>query len=96
MTFGKRLKAVIKEERYSQRAFAEVVGIPLRSIENYLSDRQEPTYSAIVKIVTNPKFSQYTMWLLNGRVEPDSGQVCPDFSTQEQCGLVSSDSQKKA
>ncbi|MGR5241791.1 helix-turn-helix domain-containing protein [Photobacterium damselae] len=96
MTFGKRLKALIKEERYSQRAFAEIVGIPLRSIENYLSDRQEPTYSAIVKIVTNPKFSQYTMWLLAGQVEPDSGQVCPDFSTQGQCGLLKKESKKQA
>lgn len=96
MTFGKKLRAVIKEERYSQRAFAEIVGIPLRSIENYLSDKQEPTYSAIVKIVTHPEFSKYTMWLLHGQVKPESGQICPDFSTQEQCGLQGKESKKQA
>ncbi|HIF9180381.1 TPA: helix-turn-helix domain-containing protein [Photobacterium damselae] len=96
MAFEKKLKAIIKEERYTQRQFAEMVGIPLSSLVNYLSGRREPPYSVVVKIVTHPNFSKYTIWLMGGDIQPGSGQVCPDFSTQEQCGLVSSDSQKKA
>ncbi|WP_115060538.1 helix-turn-helix domain-containing protein [Photobacterium damselae] len=90
------MKAIIKEERYTQKQFAEMVDIPLSSLEKYLLGKSDPTYKVLIKIVTHPSFSKYTMWLMDGEVQPGSGQVCPDFSTQEQCGLVNSGSQKKA
>lgn len=96
MSFNKRLKAVIKEERYSQREFAESVGIPLRTLEDYLSGRTEPGLQAIAKIVKHPAFKKYTTWLICCEVDADSGQVCPDFSTQERCGLYKEASEKKA
>lgn len=96
MAFEKKLKAIIKEERYTQRQFAEMVGIPLSSLENYLSGRREPPYSVVVKIVTHPNFSKYTMWLMGGEIQPNSGQVCPEFSTQELCGLLRKEPKKQA
>ncbi|NAW59626.1 MULTISPECIES: helix-turn-helix domain-containing protein [unclassified Vibrio] len=96
MSFGKRLKAVIKEERYSQREFAEILGIPLRSLENYLSDKQRPRLDGVLEMLQRPELEKYTLWLMTGKTNPEAGQVCPAFSTQEQCGLVQEDSQKQA
>ncbi|UKA08845.1 helix-turn-helix domain-containing protein [Photobacterium damselae subsp. damselae] len=96
MSFNKRLKAVIREERYSQREFAEAVGIPLRTLEDYLSGRTEPGLQAIAKIVSHPKFKKYNTWLIYCEIDESSGQICPDFSTQEQCGLLKKESEKRA
>lgn len=97
MGIGKKIKAVIKEERYSQREFAEMVGLPMRSLENYIAEINDPTYSVLMKIVNHEKFKKYTLWLMTGDVNPDAGQVCPAFSTQEKCGITSGeeDFQKK-
>ncbi|UKA08847.1 helix-turn-helix domain-containing protein [Photobacterium damselae subsp. damselae] len=96
MSFKKKLKAIIKEERYTQKQFAEMVDIPLSSLEKYLLGKSDPSYKVLVKIVTHPNFSKYTMWLMGGEVQPNSGQVCPDISTQEQCGLLKKESEKRA
>ncbi|MGR5241790.1 helix-turn-helix domain-containing protein [Photobacterium damselae] len=88
MSFNKRLKAVIKEERYSQKAFAKTVGIPLRTLEDYLSGRTEPGLQAITKIVGHPIFKKYTAWLICSEIGTDSIQAYPSLYTQEQCGLL--------
>lgn len=98
MKFGKKIKTIIKEERYSQREFAKLIDIPLGTLENYLSDRNELPAKIIAKIVNNEQFKKYTLWLMTGDVNPEMGQISPAFSTQEQCGLITGeeDSQKKA
>ena len=98
MEFGKRIKSIIKEERYSQREFAELIDIPLGTLESYLSERAELSGKALGKIANHEQFKKYTLWLMTGDVMPDAGQVCPAFSTQEKCGLTigNGDLQKKA
>ncbi|WP_023604644.1 helix-turn-helix domain-containing protein [Aliivibrio logei] len=98
MLFGKRLKSVIKEERFTQKEFAAEMDIPLRTIEEYVASRSKPSGDLFMKLSNHEKFRKYTMWLLSGTVEPGAGQVCPAFSTQEKCGLTigNGDIQKKA
>ncbi|MCD9491374.1 helix-turn-helix domain-containing protein [Photobacterium phosphoreum] len=98
MEIGKKLKAIIREERYSQREFAEQVNIPIRTIEKYIAGTNDPTYGVLIKIVNHERFKKYTLWLMTGDVNPEMGQISPAFSTQEQCGLITGEegSQKKA
>lgn len=98
MSLGKRLKAIIKEERMSQRGFSEEIGFSLTAIEQYISDKRTPSGELFIAMGTHKVFKKYTIWLLTGDVDPNSGQVSPDFSTQEQCGLTvaNEDDQKKA
>mgnify|MGYP001183595793 CR=1 FL=1 len=98
MSFGQRLKSVIKEEGLTQREFSEEVGVALRALEEYINERRKPSGDLFMRLSENQRFRKYTMWLLSGTVEPDAGQVCPAFSTQEQCGLTTgeNDIQKKA
>lgn len=88
MVFKKRLKAVIKEERFTQKEFATEMDIPLRTIEEYVAGRSKPSGDLFMKLGAHQRFRKYTMWLLTGSVEPNSGQICPAFSTQEKCGLT--------
>ena len=98
MSFEKKLKAIIKEEEYSQAKFANEIGISRSAVEKYVSGKQEPAGGIMLKIVNHEKFKKYTLWLMTGDVNPDAGQVCPAFSTQEKCGLTigNGDIQKKA
>ena len=98
MSFEKKLKAIIKEEGYSQAKFASEIGISTSTVEKYISGKQEPAGGIMLKIVNHDQFKKYTLWLMTGDVKPDAGQICPAFSTQEQCGLMTgeSDIQKKA
>ena len=98
MEFGKRIKSIIKEERYSQRDFATLIDIPLGTLESYLSERAEVSAKTLGKITNHEQFKKYTLWLMTGDAKPDAGQICPAFSTQEKCGLIPGevDSQKMA
>ncbi|WP_186809358.1 helix-turn-helix domain-containing protein [Aliivibrio fischeri] len=87
MTIQKRLKALIKEERYSQKTFAEMIGIPLRSLENYISGRQDPGSAVMVKITNHPEFKKYTLWLMTGDSEQGFIQTSPSKATQKKCGI---------
>jgi transcriptional regulator with XRE-family HTH domain len=88
MSFEKKLKSIIKEEGYSQAKFASEIGISRSAVEKYISGKQEPAGGIMLKIVNHERFKKYTLWLMTGDVMPDAGQVCPAFSTQEQCGLI--------
>lgn len=98
MSLGKRLKSIIKEESLSQRAFAEEMGLSVTAIEHYIAERRTPSGELFIEMGKSERFRKYTMWLLSGTVEPGAGQVCPAFSTQEKCGLITGevDSQKMA
>ncbi|MDD9158254.1 helix-turn-helix transcriptional regulator [Aliivibrio sp. S4TY2] len=98
MSFEKKLKAIIKEEGYSQAGFASEIGISTSAVEKYISGKQEPAGGVMLRIVNHEKFKKYTLWLMTGDVNPDAGQICPAFSTQEKCGLTigNGDIQKKA
>ncbi|MGR6834725.1 helix-turn-helix domain-containing protein [Aliivibrio wodanis] len=98
MSFEKKLKAIIKEEGYSQAGFASEIGISTSTVEKYISGKQEPAGGVMLRIVNHEQFKKYTLWLMTGDVKPDAGQICPAFSTQEKCGLITGevDSQKMA
>ena len=98
VSLGKRLKAIIKEEKMSQRAFANEMNLSVTAIEHYIAERRIPSGELFIAMGSHEKFRKYTMWLLSGVVQPRSGQISPAFSTQEQCGLITGeeDSQKKA
>lgn len=88
VSFGKRLKAVIVEEGISQREFAEEMNLSKKAVENYVAEKRIPGGELFMTMTKHKVFRKYTMWLLSGEVEPNSGQVCPAFSTQEKCGLI--------
>ena len=96
MTFGKKLKAIIKEEGFTTKDFAETIDVPVSTLTRYLYDKSDAPSSVVAKIASNEQFRKYTMWLLTGEVEEGSDQVSPKLSIQEKCGLIADESKKKA
>ena len=96
MSFGKRLKAIIKEEGMIQKVFAQEIDISLGGLERYLSGKRVPAGDVIMKIVSHERFKKYTMWLLTGEFEEGSDQTSPKLSIQEKCGLIADGSEKQA
>ncbi|MEC4728148.1 helix-turn-helix domain-containing protein [Shewanella sp. D64] len=96
MYYIDNLKCVLKEEKLSQRQFADLIDIPLRSLEAYLSGEREPKQSFSMKISSHPQFKKYTLWLMTGTTAPESGQVCPAFSINQDTHEKSDSIHKKA
>lgn len=96
MSFGKRLKAIMKQERYTIKEFSKQLDIPDSTLQRYIYEKSEATSSVIAKIASHESFKKYTMWLLTGDVEESSDQISPKLSIQEKCGLITDDAEKQA
>jgi transcriptional regulator with XRE-family HTH domain len=88
MSFNVRLRSIIQEERYSNKQIANEFNFNPSTIANYIAGRRDPCCRFLMQFSQHDSFKKYTIWLLTGKVEPSSGQVCPVFSTQEPCALI--------
>lgn len=89
MEIEKKLKAMRIAEGLSREDMSELVGVSKYSIRNYEQGTREIKAEMLAVITANPAFDKYAYWLLTGKTLPESGQVCPAFSIQEQCGIIS-------
>ena len=83
MNLIQKIKCILKDEGLSQRQFADLIDVPLGSLEFYLREKREPSHTFLLKITNHSQFQKYTLWLMTGTTAPESGQVCPAFSTQD-------------
>ncbi len=90
--YAQKLKAIRKAEGLTQKAFSDLVGIPLGSIKNYETGQTEAGLKTIELVVNNAVLKKYTMWLMTGDVAPEIGQISPDLSPD---GLGSTSDHRK-
>ena len=65
MTFGQRLKQVIKHYRYTQDEFAGIIGTSKTNLFNYFADKTKPNIEVMAKL--NRQFPDLNIiWLLTG------------------------------
>lgn len=80
----KKIKRLRKAENLTQNQFAEAIGIPVNSLKTIEGSRQKTINSEVlIKILNNPRFKKYSMWL-TAEDEPeisDSGTL--DATTDE-------------
>ena len=88
MNLGKKLKAIRLAESLEREEMAQLVDIPRGTLRNYEQGIRDPKGETLTKITNTERFEKYTFWLMTGKVLPESGQVCPDFSIQLQCGII--------
>ncbi len=96
MSLGKRIKSIRMEEGLSQAELSQLTDIPIDSIKAYESERRSVNEGNLIKITCHPQFFKYALWLTTGQTAPESGQVCPEFSIQEKCGLIVDVAEKRA
>lgn len=96
MELGIKVKAIRLEEEYSQAAMAQLIDIPLISYQNYEQGKTTINEKNLIKITQNPLLEKYALWLVTGKAAPESGQICPAFSIQEQLGIIDKGVEKRA
>lgn len=70
MSIAERLASVVEEQPFTMTAFADHLGIPYRSLQNYLRGEREPSADALRKL--NEKWRVNINWLLTGEGEPST------------------------
>ena len=96
LILNKKIKAIRIEESLTQVEFSLLTEIPVISIQNYEREVRAPNAENLTKITNHPRLIKYALWLMTGKSAPESGQICPVFSTQERCGLINSQDVKRA
>ncbi|MGS1814101.1 helix-turn-helix domain-containing protein [Klebsiella oxytoca] len=95
-SYEEKLKQIRNAEGMSQKAFAEITGINIGSIKNYESGKREVGLSVVDRVLGTRDFKKYTLWLMTGETQPESGQISPTLSPDGQESISSHQSGKKA
>lgn len=85
---GKKLHAIRLAEELSEDEFSSLTGISIGTLRKYESGLFAVKAGDLLKVTRNSALQKYSYWLTTGHVLPESGQICPDFSIQEQCGII--------
>ncbi|HIF9265461.1 helix-turn-helix domain-containing protein [Photobacterium damselae] len=96
MQLNKKIKSIRLEEKLTQAQFAQMLDIPIRTIQEYEQLRFGVGLSTVVKITSHPELKKYTLWLMSDETSFSTGQISPAFSTQEKCGIIESGEVKRA
>lgn len=78
MEFAQKLKAIRGREGLTQKEFGDLVGISINTMKKYESSAFEMGYGALTKMLQNPRFTKYTLWLMTGGIAPECGQISPE------------------
>ena len=89
MSIATRLRSVLDLKGLSIKEASELVGIPYRTLQNYLLDEREPNAKALSAIRTHLGIS--VDWLLTGE-----GTMTGDAPQQEQTGTATVNPQEEA
>ena len=89
MSIAARLRSVLDKKGLSIKEASELVGIPYRTLQNYLLDEREPNAKALSAIRTHLGIS--VDWLLTGE-----GTMTGEAPQQEQTGAVTVNPQEEA
>ncbi|MGX5054365.1 helix-turn-helix domain-containing protein [Enterobacter asburiae] len=77
---GKKLRAIRKAEKLTQKQFSEVSGVPFGTVRNYEAGQFEVGLKVIDAVLAVERFEKYMMWLMNGKTKPEIGQISPALS----------------
>ncbi|AXG45019.1 MULTISPECIES: helix-turn-helix domain-containing protein [Photorhabdus] len=80
MDMSQKIRAIRKAEGLTQMKFSELTGIALSTLKNYEGEHTAPGLSTVLQITNHPKFEKYTLWLMTGKIAPESGQISPTLS----------------
>ncbi len=73
----------------TQTEFSQLVDISIHSLRCYEQGTRSLNEENLLKVTCSEQLGKYAYWLTTGKVLPSSGQICPDFSIQELCGIIS-------
>lgn len=81
-----KVKAIREAEGLTLAEFSIITGIRLDTLVKIeLNGPGYLSYSALLQISRNPRFTKYTLWLMTGRTQPEHGQIAPVTSNGQHC-----------
>lgn len=82
ISIGKKIRMIRESEYFTREQFSDLTGIPVSSQKFYETGRIENVGSeTLLKITLHPKLAKYTLWLMTGKIAPESGQIEPSASS---------------
>ena len=78
MDYAKKIRSLRESLGLSQVKFAEKTTISLSSLRKMETGHSNVGLSTIEKIIKTPNLERYSLWLMTGKVAPESGQVSPN------------------
>lgn len=77
MGLGKKLKAVLRQERITNKEMAKIVGVTSGSLDSYLREKTKMPASVLIKACSYEGIDKYVFWLMTGETNTKIGQCCP-------------------
>lgn len=76
-SLSERIRAIREAEGLGRKAFADMTGIPIRTIEGIEQKDRVPSGDVLEKVAqTWPK---YAYWLITGLTMPAAGHISPEI-----------------
>lgn len=75
MDLSVKLKAIRSREGMTQSEFCEMVGLSVSTYKKYEQAVFEMGYEALSKVLSHPRFTKYTLWLMTDNEARECGQV---------------------
>ncbi|WP_334473037.1 helix-turn-helix transcriptional regulator [Arsenophonus sp. PmNCSU2021_1] len=78
--YAKKLFQIRKAEGMTQKAFSELTGVSLGTIQKYETGHQQARAEIMERVLDVEQFEKYSLWLTINKVAPSAGQIEPAFS----------------
>lgn len=78
--YSQKLIQIRKAEKLTQAQFAEIVSIPLGTIQKYEPGHQVAGALLAERVINVDRFKKYALWLMIGETALGAGQISPTLS----------------
>lgn len=96
MSIGKKLREIREAEGLTREDVADLLKIPLPTMKRYETGRIDNVGSeTLTKYTQHERFKKYTLWLMTGECNENSGQVSPALSPDMQNSILHHQDEKK-
>lgn len=75
--YGQKLLSIRQTENLTQKQFAELTGISLSTIKKYETEQQPAGAIIMERVINQPLFKKYALWLVLGETAEAAGQISP-------------------
>lgn len=90
--YAKKLFQIRKAEGMTQKAFSELTGVSLGTIQKYETGHQQARAEIMERVLDVEQFEKYSLWLTINKVAPSAGQIAPALT---HCGVDGEEVKKR-
>ena len=77
VSVGQKIRHIRESMGLSRPKFAELLGVPPTTLENYELGYREVGGAFLVALAHQEQLHKFTLWLLSDKIAPEIGQISP-------------------